>query len=169
VLLGMSGCSNTSPDRFAVDLVQAALNGLETRLFKSIRDDAGLAYYTGLYSSRGIHDGFLAFYAGTAPATVSKVIDLMLKERSKLVRSGLTKDEFAMSLARLKGDAAKRRLDPGMMLFESVLSEFYGNGFKEPFKTMTAYAALTRKGVNAVVKKYFANSAVVTSVAGPKP
>jgi zinc protease len=168
VLVGVKGCSNTSSDRFALDVVQAALNGLETRLFKSIRDDAGLAYYTGLYSSRGVHDGFLAFYAGTAPESVDRVIDLMRKECAKLVKHGLTKEEFSSSLARLKGETANHKLNPALTIFECALSEFYGNGFMEPCDVMSRYSQLTLAKVNSVAKKYFANPATVTVVAGPK-
>ncbi|MCK5843137.1 MAG: insulinase family protein [Victivallales bacterium] len=167
VLVGVQGCSNTSADRFAVDVIQSALNGLETRLFKSIRDDAGLAYYTGLYSSRGVHDGFLAFYAGTAPESVVRVIDLMGKECAKLVKNGLTKEEFSSSLARLKGETANHKLNPALTIFECALSEFYGNGFMEPCDMMSRYSHLTLAKVNAVAKKYFANSATATVVAGP--
>ncbi|NOY74497.1 MAG: insulinase family protein, partial [Kiritimatiellaeota bacterium] len=168
VLMGMKGCSNTSPDRFALDVVQTALNGLETRLFKSIRGDAGLAYYTGLYSSRGIHDGFLAFYAGTQPKSVVRVIDLITKEQSKLARNGLTKDEFSASLARLKGDAADHKLNTAVMIFECALSEFYGNGFLESWDIMERYSKLTLAKVNSIAGKYFANKTTATAVAGPK-
>lgn len=168
VLVGVEGCSNTCPDRFAIDVVQSALNGLETRLFKSIRDDAGLAYYTGLYSSRGVHDGFLAFYAGTAPKSVKRVIDLMDKECAKLVKNGLTKEEFSSSLARLKGETANHKLNPALTIFECALSEFYGNGFMEPCEVISRYSHLTLAKVNSVAGKYFANPATATVVAGPK-
>jgi hypothetical protein len=72
---------NMSSDRYALDVLQTTLTGLSSRLFKTIREDEGLAYYTGFYSSRGIQEGFLAFYAGTKPDAAKKVEALMKKER----------------------------------------------------------------------------------------
>jgi zinc protease len=166
VMVGIPGCSNKSNDRFAMDIVQTSLNGLSTRLFKSIRDDAGLAYYTGLYSSRGIHDGFIAFYAGTAPETADEVLDLIQKEKEKLASGGLTKDEFNSAIARLRGETSAQKLNPGSILFHCVISEFYGNGFMEPWNICEKYAKLTHKELNKVIAKYFSNKKTVTVKAG---
>ena len=165
VMMGMAGCSNVSEDRFAMDILQTALNGMDTRLFKSIRDEAGLAYYTGLYSSRGFHDGFIAFYAGTNPENSKKVIALFNKEKTKLVKNGLTKKEFATTLARLEGEIASQCLNNGEMLFSSVLSEFYGNGFLEQWEQLKIYSKITLNDVNKLIKKYFTTKGTVTVVA----
>ena len=166
VMLGLPGCSNTDEDRFPMDIIQTSLNGLSTRLFKSIRDDAGLAYYTGLYSSRGIHDGFIAFYAGTAPESAKQVIDLIEKEKSKLAQKGLTKNELKSSVARLKGEISTQKLNPGTILFQCALSEFYGNGFMEPWTACDIYSKITQKELNKVIKKYFSTKNSITVIAG---
>ena len=166
VMLGIPGCSNTNRDRFAMDIIQTSLNGLSTRLFKSIRDDAGLAYYTGLYSSRGIHDGFIAFYAGTAPESAKQVVDLIEKEKSKLAQKGLTKSELKSSVARLKGEISTQKLNPGTILFQCALSEFYGNGFMEPWTICDIYSKITQKELNKVIKKYFSTKNSITVIAG---
>ena len=166
VMLGLPGCSNTNDDRFAMDIIQTSLNGLSTRLFKSIRDDAGLAYYTGLYSSRGIHDGFIAFYAGTAPESAKKVIDLIEKEKTKLAQKGLTKHELKSSIARLKGEVSTQKLNPGTILFQCALSEFYGNGFMEPWTACDIYSKITQEELNRVIKKYFSTKNSITIIAG---
>jgi len=167
VMLGMPGCSNTSTDRFAMDIFQTSLNGMETRLFKSIRDDAGLAYYTGLYSSRGIHEGFIAFYAGTSPENSKKVIAMFNKEKNKLVKSGLSKKEFTSTLARLEGDIAEQKLNIGEMIFAAALSEFYGNGYMEQWELLEKYSKVTHNQVNKLIKKYLTTRATITVTAGP--
>ena len=168
VMLGIPGITNTNPDRFAMDITQTALNGLSTRLFKSIRDDAGLAYYTGLYSSRGIHEGFIAFYAGTAPETAEQVVTLMNREKNKLASKGLTKRECKSALARLKGESASQKINPASIMFNSVLSEFYGNGYMEPWDVSEKYAGVTQKELNKIVRKYFSNMKTVIVTAGPE-
>lgn len=167
VMLGLPGCENTSPDRFAMDILQTSLNGMETRLFKSIRDRAGLAYYTGLYSSRGIHKGFLAFYAGTNPENSEKVIAMFHKEKNKLVKTGLNKKEFSSTLARLEGNIAQQQLNTGEMIFGSALSEFYGNGYLEQWQLLQKYEDISREEVNQLIKKYLSTKATVSITAGP--
>jgi zinc protease len=166
VMLGIPGCSNKSPDRFAMDILQTSLNGLSTRLFKSIRDDAGLAYYTGLFSSRGIHDGFIAFYAGTAPETAEQVLALIRKEKQKLAAKGLTKTEFNSAIARLRSEISTQKLNPGLILLNCLLDEFYGNPFMESWNICEKYSTLSLKELNKVVAKYFSNKKIVTVIAG---
>ena len=166
VMLGMPGCSNTSEDRFAMDIMQTSLNGMETRLFKSIRDNAGLAYYTGVYSSRGIHEGFIAFYAGTSPENSEKVIAMFNKERKKLAKSGLSQKEFSTSLARLEGDIARQKLNVAETIFESALSEFYNNGYMEQWELLDKYSKVTLEQVNNLIKKYLTTEATVTVTVG---
>jgi len=168
VMLGVPGCSNTHRDRFSLDVLQTALNGLETRLFKAIRGDAGLAYYTGLYSSRGLHPGFLAFYAGTAPESVERVVSIIRREKAKLVSGGLTAKEFDSAVARLRGDVASAKLDPGRVVAECALSEYYGNPHDEPWRGDEVFSSLSRKKVNAAIAKYLSRKGVVSAVAGPK-
>ena len=168
VMLGVPGCSNAHRDRFSLDILQVALSGLETRLFKAIRSDEGLAYYAGMCSSRGLHPGFLAFYAGTSPDGVDKTLTIMKREKAKLAKSGLTAKEFEMAVARLQGEAAEARLNSGRMLFECVLSEYYGNPHDEPWNIPAIYSGLSKKQVDSTIAKHLSRKGVVSIVAGPK-
>lgn len=168
VMLGVPGCSNTSKDRFAMDILQTALNGMDSRLFKSIRDNAGMAYYTGLCSSRGLHEGFIAFYAGTNPENSSRVLNMMEKEKNKLMKSGLSKKEFTTTLARLEGDIAEQQLNVSEMIFAAALSEFYGNGYLEQWQLLEKYSKVTHDQITKFIKKYLSTKATVSITAGPK-
>jgi zinc protease len=164
VMIGMPGYNMKSEDRFAMELIQVALNGFSSRLFKTIRDDAGLAYYTGVYSITGLHDGIIAFYTGTSPEAADTVLDITLSEKKKLAGKGLTKKEFTSALARLKSEYASHKMNPGMLIAVSALSEFYGNDFMEPWTILEKYESLTLKQVNKIVKKYFSTKNTVTVI-----
>ncbi|MBN1864978.1 MAG: insulinase family protein [Victivallales bacterium] len=165
VMLGVPGCSNTSQDRFAIDFLQTALNGLETRLFKSIRNKAGLAYYTGMSTSRGIHPGYIAFYAGTSPAGAEKVVSIMKVEKDRLVKHGLNKNEFTMTLARLKGYIADQKMNIAEEMTAASLSEFYGNGYLEQWCLWDIYSGMSLAEANKTIRKYLACKNTVTIVA----
>ena len=69
LVLGMPALSWDDPDRYALEIVNQVLGGgMSSRLFQEVRERRGLAYE--VYSHRGTYDdgGYLAIYAGTAPA-----------------------------------------------------------------------------------------------------
>ena len=63
-------------------------------LDQSIREKNGLAYL--VYSYVNVYSGVggMELYAGTSPETAQQVVDLMGQEVKKLVRDGVTPDEF---------------------------------------------------------------------------
>lgn len=169
VILGMPGCDILNRDSYSLELLSVALNGQSSPLFKSIREEEGLAYYTGVYTSKGIHEGYVALYAGTHPGAVAKVISTMEKERKKLIRKGLTQEDFDSALACTKQAIAEQMQRLDSLIFSSALSEFYGCGYMEPWKREQTYERLRLVDVNKVIVKYLETQSTVTVSAGPAP
>jgi len=145
------------------------LNGQSSRLFKSVREESGLAYYTGISTFLGIHDGFMSFYAGTLPDAADKVVSLLDKERVLLLKGkSVTDDEFESAKARIREDLAEQKLDKHSLIFNSALDEYYGNGYMSPWTNEKKIMSLTREQLNAVIKKYFDTEAFVTVISGPQ-
>jgi zinc protease len=168
VMVAIPACGQRDPDRHAVGILQTACGGMDSRLFRTIRDAEGLAYFTGLYSLMGWQEGFLSFYAGTRPDAVDRVIALMDRERHRLAKRGLTEEEFASAVARHRGDIAEQLLHRGDMIFHAVLGEFCGNGFREPWEAEAILQSMTRTEVNRIVRRYLDFPGPVTVVAGPE-
>lgn len=167
VMCGFPGCSITNSDKYGIDILQTSLNNQASSLFKAIREEAGLAYYTGFYSSKGLHEGFLSFYAGTQPQSAEKVIELLNAERLKLAENGLDKEEFASAKNAIYFTIAEQMQDAGSVIYSSVLSEYYGNGFETPWKMEEIYRNYKLEDFNAVVKKYLSSISDVTVISGP--
>lgn len=168
VMLGFPSCDNNSDDRFAIDIVRTSFNGMASRLFKTIREKNGLAYYTGLYSSLGLHEGFLAFYAGTHPDKAGKTAALLDNERRLLVENkALTGEEFKSAKACIQNELAEQKLNIQSLILNSALSEFYGNGYLHPWEIEEIYSKLSLEETNRVIKKYLDTDAFITVIAGP--
>lgn len=167
VMCGLPGCNIHNNDKYAIDILQTSLNNQASTLFKAIREEAGLAYYTGFYTSKGLHEGFLAFYAGTQPKTAEKVIELLNIERLKLAENGLAKEDFASAKNAIYFSIAEQMQDTGSIIYSSVLSEYYGNGFETPWKLEDIYRHYSLEDFNKVIKKYLSSPATVTVVSGP--
>jgi predicted Zn-dependent peptidase len=113
VALGFRGVSREDPEREALDVLNHVLGGgMSSRLFDEIREQRGLAY--AVYSSPSSYSdaGALAVYAGTTPAQVDPVLDLIEVELKKLVAGGLTDDELAVAKGYLTGSYVMGLEDP---------------------------------------------------------
>ena len=166
VIYAVPICDYYSPDRFAFDVLQQALNGLSSKLFKDIREDKGLAYSTGAMFGNGIYPGFAAFYAGTAAQSVQQVIELLTEERERLAQDGLTQEEFDAAKARVLFNYSSLMSNNNALLFNSMLEEFYDNGYEKPWHTPEIIRNLNLEQVNAVFKKYFVGAKGVYVTAG---
>jgi predicted Zn-dependent peptidase len=49
----------------------------------------------------------------------------------------------------------------------SLLSEFYGNGYMAPWKAAETFRNITRSRTNKILQRYFADTASVLVIAGP--
>jgi zinc protease len=166
VIYAVPTCDHCSSDRFVFDVLQQALNGLSSKLFKDIREDKGLAYSTGVMFSSGLHSGFTAFYAGTSSQSVPQVIELLTKERERLAEDGLSQDEFNSAKANVLFNYSSLMSNNSALLFNSMLEEFYDNGYKKPWHTPEIIRDMDFKQFNTVLKKYFTDAKGVYVTAG---
>ena len=95
VAYAIPGIPENSPDRFALTLLSRVMgSGMSSRLFRTIREERGLAYYAGMFNSPQIGSGLMVFYAGTQAESAEQVAELIEKERKKMAEEGLTQEEF---------------------------------------------------------------------------
>jgi len=167
VMIGMPCCDNLDPDRHALDLLHTASNSQSSKLFKSVREDQGLAYYTGMVLSSGIHEGYLAYYAGAAPENAAKVEALLAKERARLASKGLSLQEFDDAKACVLHDLSEEMQNPGRLLFNSALSEFYSLGFRSPWTRHEEISSLKFKDVNEAVSRRLSAKAQIAVLVSP--
>ena len=101
--LGVPSGDRNSPDRTAQAVLSAALGGgMSSRLFRSIREERGLAY--SCYSATAAYAdvGSFSVYAGCQPENLGEVAKLIGEELALVAESGLRPAE----LARVKGQLA---------------------------------------------------------------
>ena len=85
-------------------LSNALGGGMSSRLFRTIREERGLAYsvYSQPIAYRG--EGCLCLYAGCTERQAEEALRLMLNELDDMQRSGLSADEFLRAKQQLKGN-----------------------------------------------------------------
>lgn len=104
MILGIKGCSQTDDERYAFAILDNALGGsMSSRLFQEIREKRALVY--SVYSfNQGFRDiGLFGVYAGTSPKNFEQVIELTVKELSRIKKEGITDEEMNRAKEFLKG------------------------------------------------------------------
>ena len=103
ICLGFPGLSIGDPRNYALSIFNSVYGGaMSSRLFQKIREESGMAYTVYSYPNAYTDCGMLSVYAATNPDTAVQVHDQILEETRKIVREGLTRDEFNMAREQLK-------------------------------------------------------------------
>jgi predicted Zn-dependent peptidase len=104
VALGWRGLDHHDDDRYALGVVNQILGGgMASRLFQEVREQRGLCY--SVYSwTQTYHDaGAAGVYAGTNPARLPELMDVLDDELGKLVANGVTDVELERAKGCMEG------------------------------------------------------------------
>lgn len=105
--LGVRGYNLFHPQRYAQKMLATLLGGfMSSRLWISIRERKGLAYYIQTVSSTTTDTGDLVTSAGVDNKKVEETIKLILKEYRSLKRKKIKKEELEKIKNYLKGSLA---------------------------------------------------------------
>jgi predicted Zn-dependent peptidase len=103
VILGSPTPGLNHPDRYPLWLLQTILGPGGGRLFYDIRDARGLAYDTNMRLALTAESGAIMAYAGTDPANVTRVIDLLQQHLARARDEQVSDAELEMGIGYLVG------------------------------------------------------------------
>jgi len=150
VTCGFRSCGVEAADP-AWDLVLNAENGMSAKLFKKVRGEKGLAYWTGFVRMYGFGTGVSAFAASTADENAPEVRALLIDEFRRLATAGLDRDEFECALAAQK--YAFDATPSGILAKQSALEQFLNGNALLPWQRREQLDKLTRAEVNRCLKR----------------
>lgn len=103
ICLGFPGLPIGDKRNYALSIFNSVYGGaMSSRLFQKIREESGMAYTVYSYPNAYTDCGMISVYAATNPDTAVQVHEQILAETRKLVRDGLTREEFNMAREQLK-------------------------------------------------------------------
>jgi zinc protease len=167
IMVGFRGASLSSPDRYALELIDEASSDLGSRFFIRIREQMGLAYYVGASQMQGLVPGLFAFYLGTDPQKIEKVKEAMLDEIHKLANDGLTPEELARAKKKLIGQQEIANQSNDAFGYHCALDELYGLGFDYYKRLEHDVNAVTIEDTKQVAAKYFRDQPYVLATVRP--
>jgi zinc protease len=167
IMVGFRGASVSSPDRYALELIDEASSDLGSRFFIRIREQMGLAYYVGASQMQGLVPGLFAFYLGTDPQKIEPVKTALLDEIYKLANDGLTPEELARAKKKLIGQQEIANQSNDAFGYHCALDELYGLGFDYYRRLEHDVNAVTPENIKQVAAKYFRDQPYVLATVRP--
>src|SRR5213596_1970680 len=167
LMVGFRGASLSSPDRYALELIDEASSDLGSRFFIRIREQMGLAYYVGASEMQGLVPGLFAFYLGTDPQKIEPVKVAFLDEIHKLANEGLTAEELARAKKKLIGQQEITNQSNDAFGYQCSLDELYGLGFDYYKRLEHDVDAVTLDDIKQVATKYFSDQPYVLATVRP--
>jgi len=167
IMVGFRGASLSSPDRYALELIDEASSDLGSRFFVRIREQMGLAYYVGASQMQGLVPGLFAFYLGTDPQKIEPVKTALLDEIHKLATNGLSPEELARAKKKLIGQQEIANQSNEAFGYHCALDELYGLGFNYYKQLEHDVNTVTLEDIKQVAAKYFGDQPYVLATVRP--
>jgi zinc protease len=166
LVTGVRGLTLHDDDRYALELLVAALSGQGGRLFLELRDKQSLCYSVSAFAVDGIEPGSFAVYMGTSPDKVDRALAGIDGIWQALVEDGLTAAEVSRAQRYLQGSHAIGLQRTGARATTMSLNELYGLGHLNHLEHQRRLAAVTVEDVRRVARRVLAR-ARITAVVGP--
>ncbi len=168
VYFGLAGPDVSSDDRFPLEVINSVLgDGPSSRLFRSIREDRGLAYAVTSNVACYSDCGLWLTYAGVAPNTTSTVIDLVSAEFERLRSTPIPVDELELAKAKLRGHlilGLETNSNRAVRLGNAAIRN---RRILSPDEILARLDRVTQDEAHSVVAQYLQPSAMNLTTVGP--
>lgn len=154
--------------QLADSLVLIASNGMASRLFKTVREERGLAYYTALSPSLTDHASYMTYLAGTKPGAEKEVLTLFEEERKFRVEQGFDQEEFKAAVAKVRFEIADKMQDAGKLAENCATDEYRGKGAARIWQQREEAEQLTLEDMNSAAEALLGQPLRVMTAVSPE-
>lgn len=167
VMIGFPGIALNDPRRTALEILESSLSGMSSRIFHSIREERGLAYYAGARQRLGVAPGSFILLAGTRPDAAAEVESLLVTEVASVAREGLQPAEIARAKSQLIADHDMQLQDNMSLSLNSALNELYGLGYTYDFNAAQRIEAVTADQIREAAASILVTNKMAVSIVLP--
>jgi len=156
------------PDREPLIVLNTLLGGgMSSRLFQSVREEAGLAY--SVFSGLDFHrdSGLLSVHLGIAPERAREALALVRRELEQLAARGPEPDEVEATRSQLRGSILIGQESVTNRMYHLAHEELYSDGYTTPEEQVARIEAVTHDQVADVARRYLAPRGFALTVLGP--
>ena len=168
IICGFPAYKFGTPENDLVKLFSTAANSMSSNLFKTVREERGLAYYTYLSNAVSVNSGTLAYVAGAAPGKENEVMELFEAEMKRMASCGFTADELENAKNTFLYHLDETNQDPSALAFSSAYAEFTGSGYERVFTIRKRIESITLEEMNNLAKTLFNPKTLVKVIVAPE-
>ena len=157
----------TDPRRYQLSVLAAALGGgMSSRLFRSIREERGLAYSCYAATSAYADVGSFSVYAGCQPENLGVVARLIGEELAAVATGGLTDAELARVKGQLTGGLILGLEDTESRMSRIGKNLLVRNTYRSVAEELAAIAAVRKAEVGALAG-HLLTQPLTAAIVGP--
>jgi len=168
LVVGMPTFGGSDPSKYIADVLSVILGGgMSSRLFTSIRERHGLAYYVGASHDVYSDAGNFAIYAGVNVNKTDFAIKLILNELKEIQESPVPEKELKKAKQAIIGSMALRLESSDAVANGVAHQELVYDKIESIAEIKRKYRAVTAKDVQKLAKKIFQKDKIFLAVIGP--
>ncbi len=168
VALGLPALSRHDPDRHALAVANQVLGGgTSSRLFRTIREERGLAYSVYSYQAGYADAGALVAAAATGPGRLAEVLTLVRAEVDRLFEDGVSEHELSVATGYLEGATALALEDSGSCMSRIAGALLVHGEVPSLSEVLDRYRRVTLSDVSRVLRRVAEAGPRSLAVLGP--
>lgn len=168
ICLGVRGYNVDHKDRYAIGLLSIILGGnMSSRLFISVRERYGLAYYISTSAESYRDVGYLVTQAGVSNEKCKMAIEIILKEYKKLREEAVGDAELKKAKDYLKGRSVIALESSDSMASFIAMQELYSGKILTPEEKFAKIDAVTAGDIKRVANDIFVENKLNFAAIGP--
>lgn len=167
--LGLPGLPREDPGQWALTLLEAVLgDGSSSRLFLSVREEAGLAYDVHSFQMEYADTGVLGFYAGVDPDDQERALGAILAELSRIRDERVGEAELDKARAYVSGRLELRLEDTRHMCAWIGDQEALHERVLTVDEALERLAAVTADEIQELAGRLIRDEALSLSIISPR-
>lgn len=168
LLIGMPTFGGLDPDRYTADILAVILGGgMSSRLFTSIRELHGLAYYVWASHDMYADAGNFSIGAGVSIKKVEFAIKLILAELKEIMDNPVPAKELQKAKQSIIGHMVLRLENSDTVASVVASQELLYDKVESLAEVKRKYRAVTTEDVQKLAKRTFQNDKILLAVIGP--
>ncbi len=166
--LGFPTFGYQDDDRYALHLLSIVLGGnMSSRLFISVRERKGLAYFVRAYPNFYEDAGNFLVHAGLDKSRLPEALKIIQTELKKIKNNGITADELKKARDYLRGKLTLQLEDSSVKAEYYAKQELLQGGLMSLEEKLKNYDKVTVKQIKEIATKYFIREKLNLAVIGP--
>lgn len=166
--LGARGYNLYHKDRYALDILSVILGGnMSSRLFISVREKRGLAYYIETSNEKYKDVGYLATQAGVNNEKCAQAIKIILQEYKKTGMEKISREEIDKAKNYLRGRMMISLESSDAMAGFAAIQEMDAGKILTPGEKLARIDAVTADDLQRVANDVFTDDKLNLALIGP--